>query len=153
MSILEITSRKKIAVICDETDREMHYGDPPDPVATLNDNAISVSGLTKLYGLGDLRVGWVLAPPEIASRIDLLRLYVAYRLPVRSVAVAIEAIKRRDWFRERMLRIAMRNFAVLKEWLEEENRVSCKFPQGGLMALFKLPKGIGDMKFIEYLLD
>lgn len=95
----------------------------------------------------------MLTPPEIASRIDLLRLYVAYRLPVRSVAVAIEAIKRRDWFRERMLRIAMRNLAVLKEWLEEENRVSCKLPQGGLMALFKLSKGIGDMKFSEYLLD
>lgn len=151
-SILEITSKKKITVICDEIYREMHYGIPPDPVAVLDDNAISVSGLTKLYGLGDLRIGWVLAPPEIVSRINLLRLYVAYRLPRRSVAIAIDAIRRRDWFRERMLRIAMNNLAVLREWLEAENRVSCKLPQGGLMALVKLPKGIDDMKFSEFLL-
>lgn len=153
MNILEITSRKKIVVICDEIYREMHYGNPPDPVATLSNNAISVSGLTKLYGLGDLRVGWAIAPPEIASRINLLRLYIAYRLPARSVAVAIEAIKRRNWFRERMLHIAMRNLVVLKEWLEKESRVSCKLPQGGLMTLLKLPAEVDDMKFSEYLLD
>jgi aspartate/methionine/tyrosine aminotransferase len=153
MSILEITSKKGIVVVCDEIYREMHYGVPPDPVAALNCNAISISGLTKLFGLGDLRIGWALAPPEIASRINLLRLYVTYRLPARSVAVAIEAIKRRDWFRERMLRIAMRNLTLLKEWLEEENRISCRLPHGGLMALFKLPEGIDDMKFSEYLLE
>jgi len=34
----------------------------------LADNVMSISSLTKVFGLGNLQCGWVLAQPELAKR-------------------------------------------------------------------------------------
>lgn len=151
--ILEAAGEKGTMVLCDEIYRMMQYTTPSSPVCALGDNGVSVSGLTKLYGLGDLRVGWLAGPEEICRKVDLLRLYSIYRLPTRSAAIAIEALKKREWFRERVLRLASVNVKILKEWLEEEHRVRCRFPDGGLMVLLSLPKGVDDLRLGEVLMD
>lgn len=152
-SILETAAEKGVTVLCDEIYRKMQYSTPSSPVCTLGDNGVSTSGVTKLYGLGDLRVGWLVGPEEICKKVDLLRLYNVYRLPTRSAAIAIEALKRREWFRDRMLRLASMNIKMLREWLEEEDRVRCRLPDGGLMVLLSLPKGVDDLRLGEVLMD
>ncbi|MGD0057297.1 MAG: pyridoxal phosphate-dependent aminotransferase [Methanomassiliicoccales archaeon] len=151
--ILEVAGEKGAIVLCDEIYRRMQYSTPSSPVCMLGDNGVSTSGLTKLYGLGDLRVGWLVGPEEICRKVDLLRLYNVYRLPTRSAAIAIEALKRREWFRDRTLRLASINIKILREWLEEEDRVYCRLPDGGLMALISLPKGMDDLRLGEALMD
>ncbi len=151
--VMDIASDKEAMVLCDEIYREMHYSSPPKPVALLRDNGISTSGVTKLYGLGDLRIGWVIGPEELCSRIELLRLYSMYRLPVRSIALAIEALKRTEWFRGRVLDLARGNLRIVEEWLEVETRVRCKLPDGGLMVLLSLPEGVDDLRLSEILMD
>jgi len=151
--MLDIAKKEDAVILCDEIYREMQYSTPSSPVCILGDNGVSTSGLTKLYGLGDLRIGWLIGPEEVRKKVDLLRLYSIYRLPARSIAVSIEALKRREWFRDRMLRIASMNIKVLEEWLEEEERVRCQNPEGGLMALLSLPKGVDDLQLGETLMD
>jgi aspartate/methionine/tyrosine aminotransferase len=151
--ILEAADEKGATVLCDEIYRMMQYSTPSSPVCTLGDNGVSTSGFTKLYGLGDLRVGWLVGPEEICKKVDLLRLYNVYRLPTRSAAIAIEALKRREWFRDRMLRLASMNTKILNEWLEEEDRVLCRLPDGGLMVLLSLPNGVEDLPLGEVLMD
>ncbi|MEM2944193.1 MAG: pyridoxal phosphate-dependent aminotransferase [Methanomassiliicoccales archaeon] len=150
--LLEIAARQGIRIICDEIYREMHYSKPPPSIAELEYDAVSTYGLTKLYGLGDLRLGWVVGPHELISKINLLRLYMCYRLPRRSVAIAIDAIRKREWFRDRMISLAQKNLRTLKEWLERETRVEATLPDGGFMILLKLPPKIDDLKFSEQLL-
>ncbi len=150
---LEIAGERGATVLCDEIYREMQYSAPSSPVFHLGENGVATSGLTKLYGLGDLRVGWLIGPEEMCRKVDLLRLYNVYRLPTRSVAVAIAALRRRDWFRLRVLRRAKENLQILEEWLGEEERVRCRLPDGGLMCLLSLPKKVDDLRLGEVLMD
>jgi aspartate/methionine/tyrosine aminotransferase len=132
-------------VISDEVYREMAYGPVPKGAYQMGENAVSVSSITKLNGLRGLRVGWLIGPSEVAQQVEAARIYTSYHLPAISCFYAAEAVSRRDWFRERVLRTARENLPTLKRWVEEEGRVSCRMPDGALMAQLHLPPGVDDL--------
>lgn len=150
---IELAERHGMQVLVDEVYREMSYGMPPAPAFSLGGMSCSVSSVTKLNGLRGLRIGWLIGPEGTVERIEQTRLLSSYRLPPRNLALAAEAVRRQGWFRERMLRKASRNLPVLYEWLQTEERVSCPMPDGSLMALIQLPRGVDDLEFSEMLLE
>jgi aspartate/methionine/tyrosine aminotransferase len=152
-AILDVADDKGALVLCDEIYREMCYTQPPKGAFELGENAIISNGMTKLYGLGDLRVGWVIGPEDVARDVELGRMAISSYLPAYSLTVTIQALKRRRWFRERMLSRARENLEVLSDWARVETRVSFMMPEGGLMFLLPLPKGIDDLEFSEFLLS
>jgi len=153
LAIADIVEDRGALLLCDEIYREMSYSSPPESVHRFQDVGISTNGVTKLYGLGDLRVGWLIGPPDVARSVELARLATASHLPSHSLAVTIAALEQRNWFRERMLALAEENLNVLKEWSEREERVDFAWPEGTLMFLLSLPGEIDDMEFSELLLE
>ncbi len=151
--IVDEAERRGALVLVDEVFREMSYGPVPKGAYQLGESGVSVSSVTKLNGLRGLRVGWLLGPPPVARAVEAARMYTSYRLPVWSCRHAAEAVRRREWFRERALRRARENLPALEDWLRTETRVSCHPPQGGLMAHVILPQGIDDLELSERLLD
>lgn len=151
--IVDEAQRTGALVLVDEVFREMSYGPVPKGAYQLGDNGVSVSSVTKLNGLRGLRVGWLLGPPPVARAVEAARLYTSYRLPVWSCRHAAEAVRRREWFRERALQRAHENLPALEDWLRRETRVRCHRPQGALMAHVVLPRGIDDLELSERLLD
>ncbi len=145
--LLEIAAKKDAMVLCDETFREMSYGKPSNAVSKLAANGVSTCTTSKLWGLGGLRVGWLISTEEVAEKVTAAREYASGHPPVRSMFVAINAISKKKWFRERALRIAKENLPALKDWLLEEKRLRVRLPDGALMFLAQLPKGIDDVKF------
>ena len=145
--LLEIAAKKDLPVLCDETFREMSYGKPSSAVCKIAENGVSTCGTSKLWGLGTLRVGWLIGTEEIAEKVSTAREYASGHPPARSMSVAIRAVSKKKWFRERALRIARENMNVLKEWLLEEKRLRVRLPDGALMFLAQLPKGVDDEEF------
>lgn len=152
-AMVESAGRKGALVLSDEVYREMAYGPVPKGAYQMGENAVSVSSVTKLNGLRGLRVGWLLGSAEIVHQVEAARIYTTYRLPAITCQYAAEAVRRRDWFRERVLRVANENLSTLKAWLEEEDRAGCRLPDGALMAHLHLPMGMDDLEFSERLLD
>ena len=146
-AVLEEAARKGVPVLCDEIYREMSYARPSKPVCNLGENGVSTCGITKLWGLGGLRIGWLVGSEDIVEKVRMTRLYSTYHLPSRSMAVAYRAVREKQWFRDRVLRMAKHNLPVLDEWLKEEERVKVRRPDGGLMFLAMLPKGLNDEEF------
>ncbi len=48
----------------------------------LSDRLIVASSLTKVYGLGGLRCGWILAPEELARSLRRLTDYLIVKVPL-----------------------------------------------------------------------
>lgn len=151
--IVETANRRDATVLSDEVYREMAYGQVPKGAYELGERAVSVSSVTKMNGLRGLRIGWLIGPPEIVKRVETARIYTSYRLPPLSCLYAAEAVKRREWFRERALRTASENLSVLKGWAEREDRIALRMPDGALIAHLRLPPGVDDLELSEKLLD
>ncbi len=59
-NIIRLVESRGALLIFDETYREMAFSQPLPPLATLSDRVISVSSLSKAYGLPGIRIGWLL---------------------------------------------------------------------------------------------
>jgi aspartate/methionine/tyrosine aminotransferase len=89
--VARIATRAGAHLIVDEVYRE--YAPDrvrPSPAMTLGDNVISVSSLTKIYGLSTLRCGWVVAHPDIVARVRAL--HDEFEFGVSKLAHAVAAL-------------------------------------------------------------
>src|SRR5947207_886815 len=67
-ALVDIAERSGAVLLVDETYRELTHGTPLPMAATLSERAISVSSMSKAYGLPGLRVGWaVCRDPQLAE--------------------------------------------------------------------------------------
>jgi aspartate/methionine/tyrosine aminotransferase len=137
-------------VLVDEVYREM-CPRPPRAAFQLGEAGVSTNGMSKLFGLGKLRAGWLIGPEEVAQRVNEARLYSSWHLPSRSMCMAIHALERKEWFRERVRRISERNLPVVMDWAEDAG-IEVTKPDGGLHMLVHLPPGTDDETFARRLL-
>lgn len=63
-----IAQKYNVYVLVDEVFHDF-VGNDQKPAATLCDRFISINSFSKVYGLGALRCGWILASPEILGKI------------------------------------------------------------------------------------
>jgi aspartate/methionine/tyrosine aminotransferase len=150
--LLEKAEAKDALVLVDEVYREMAHGRPPRAAYELGDNGVTTNGLSKLWGLGGLRIGWLIGPEDVVRKVTEARLYSSWHLPTRPMALAISAIKKREWFRKRVLEVAKHNLPIIREWVGEEKGVQMVEPEGGLHLLLRLPPKTNDEEFSERLL-
>ncbi len=88
-AVARMAERHNVKVIVDEV-----YGDyadasaRPHRAAELSPNLISVSSLTKIYGLSTLRCGWIVADPEVLAPVRALNDQFEFGVSKLSHAVA-----------------------------------------------------------------
>jgi aspartate/methionine/tyrosine aminotransferase len=89
--VARIAARAGAHLIVDEVYREYAPDSVrPAPAMTLGDNVVSVSSLTKIYGLSTLRCGWVVAHPAIVARVRAL--HDEFEFGVSKLAHAVAAL-------------------------------------------------------------
>ena len=68
--LVELAERSGAVLLVDETYRDLTHGEPLPLAATLSPRVLSVSSMSKAYGLPGLRIGWVVSrDPELAERL------------------------------------------------------------------------------------
>jgi aspartate/methionine/tyrosine aminotransferase len=123
-----------------------------DPATRL----VVTGSLTKVYGLGELRLGWVVGAPEVVQGVlgyqDLVQVLVPN--PIQAWGTAI--IPRLGVLREEAQAIVARGWSVFEPWAARTPRVSYVPPQPGAQSGFVFLRldGIGDTRgFCERLLE
>ena len=91
-------------LLVDETYREMTFGDPLPVAATLSDRAISVSSLSKTYGIPGIRSGWLVCRDR-----ELMATFLAAKEQIGICGSVVDE------------EIAARAFAQRDTWLPEIN--------------------------------
>lgn len=121
------------------------------PAVTFGDNLVSIGSLSKVYGLGGLRVGWIAADEELIRRIHVIQDYIAGGVSGASQAIALKALAKADVLATRCRTIVQDNLRVLSEWMKKHPDLAWVEPAGGTVALLKLPGTIDAMELSNHL--
>jgi aspartate/methionine/tyrosine aminotransferase len=110
--------------------------------ATLGPNLISIGSLSKVYGLGGLRIGWMVGPEAILRKARVVLDYIECDLSAPSESIALLALRKAPELMLRCQQISMRNFKILGEWIQKRGDLQWVEPAGGTVSMVKLPPSV-----------
>jgi aspartate/methionine/tyrosine aminotransferase len=156
-AVARVAERYNIKVIVDEV-----YGDyvdataRPHRAAQLSPNLISVSSLTKIYGLSTLRCGWIVADPEVLAPVRALSDRLEFGVSKLSHAVAALVMENNSAYENywRGIMAAARPIMTryFNRWLEE-GLVSGSLPEFGCITFPRLTGITDTQSFSTWLTD
>ena len=121
-------------------DSVIHNGHKP--ACAYGPNMISINSLTKVYGLGGIRIGWIIAPEDVVDGLKAALDYVAGGIAYPSEKIALVALRRADELVKRCNDIVAPNLAHLREWAAAIVGATWHEPDGGTVSLLKLPPNV-----------
>lgn len=127
-------------LLCDEVYRGTgQVGDGMSPsIADLYSKGISTAGMSKVFSLAGLRVGWVIAPQEVREQVLIHRDYDTISVGMINDHFAAIALEHADKVLARSHEITRGNLALLEAWIAKEPKVSWVKPRAGTTAMLKL---------------
>jgi aspartate/methionine/tyrosine aminotransferase len=107
-------------------------------------NVVAVSSLTKCYGVGMHRVGWVLGPPEIVERASTAMIATCGHLPLSHAARGAVILENLGTLSKRAKGILAGKRAIAGEWASRLPDATWSAPESGLFGLVTFP-GRGEL--------
>ena len=118
-------------------------GDQPRwTAATVADNIIAINSLTKVYGLGGLRVGWLLANPDLAERAREIMDLLSVENAAPSAAIALRAFAGLERLEARYRSLYREGQPIYRRWLDGEPLVQGYASHGAVFECVRLPAGL-----------
>ncbi len=149
--IAKLAGRVGAYVISNEIYMEYLGKNSPAPAFKLSDNVITIASLTKAYGLGWVRAGWVLSTPKLASLFNRIIVYLVGQNSYPSEKMALFAFRKIKYLQKYTDTLISTNLAILKDWMESEEKLEWVEPAGGAICFPRLPRGIKAMDFVAHL--
>jgi aspartate/methionine/tyrosine aminotransferase len=147
--LTELCRRHDLAILSDEVFSDYALADDPRRVASLvnvNDAlTFSLSGLSKLVGLPQLKLGWIVAsgPPaaceQALERLELIAdTYLSVGTPVQWAAAPLLAL--RESMQAQILERVHGNLAYLRSQIGPDSPWRVLEPEGGWYAVIQAPR-------------
>jgi aspartate/methionine/tyrosine aminotransferase len=141
----DLCENKGIYLLVDETYRDLQWeGSPvPDYAATFGNHIISVSSLSKAYGVPGIRTGWI-----ISKNIAIMEMFLAAKeqiLICNSVldeAVALHVLEHKNNILGRTLKYLPQNFGILKNWISTQDIIEWSAPEAGVVAFPRIVSNV-----------
>jgi len=133
--IIDICESRDIFIIFDETYREMDFKNPLPPAATLSPKVISISSLSKSFGLPGLRTGWLATQDK-----DVLRDVLAAREQVSiannalSEEIAFRILSEKDRYVEKAKQRIHKNRRIAADWINQQEDFEWVYPEAGVVG-------------------
>ncbi len=156
--LARIAEEKGIYVLVDETYRDMVFGPQLPLAAEYSPRLISISSLSKTYGLPGLRTGWIVCRDQQLMEILLAakeQMHICG--PVLDEELAYRYMLHRDAHFNRIKADIQEKFNIVKAWMENEAAELWEWvePRGGCVCFprMKDPGGIDLDRFYKILLE
>ncbi len=137
-SLIELVESRGAYLLFDETYRDMHP-DPLPPAASLSDRAVSISTMSKVYGLPGLRIGW-LATRDAALLKAVLAIREQTTITNNALGeeIAIRVLGERDQYVSRARAHISANKTLASDWIDSRDDLEWVVPEGGVVGLPRL---------------
>ena len=150
--LIELAEKNKCYLLVDETYRDIPFEKPLALAAARSEAVISVSSVSKAYGLPGLRIGWL-----ITKNKNLMEKFLAAKEQINICNSVVDEEMAFQFLREKEKHIQKikthidENFRVLKNWLEHQNSFEYILPQGGVVCFPRLKADVNVEAFYQLL--
>jgi aspartate/methionine/tyrosine aminotransferase len=153
--ITEIAGRAGAWILADEVYRGLDQDAPgtSPSFVDLYPRTIAIGSMSKAFSLAGLRLGWVIAPPEVLEAVSRHRDYSVISVGMVDDLLAAIALEHADALLTRNRAIVRGNLATLDGWVAEEPRISYVKPVAGTTALLRFDAPLSSEAFCARLLD
>lgn len=138
--VVELVERRGIFLLFDETYRHMAADDRLLPAASgLSDRVVSISSMSKCYGLPGIRTGWLATRhQDILDQVLAIREQVSIANNALSEVIAKEVlINKADFLQRARERISF-NRDVVADWMNRQTEFEWVYPEAGVVCLPRL---------------
>lgn len=152
-ALIALCEARGVHLLVDETYREMADHVPP-VAAGRSDRVISVSSVSKTYGVPGLRTGWVISQDRaLMARMLAAKEQIVLTGSVIDERLALEVLRRRDaWLPGIRAHITAQR-EVVAAWVAAEPRIAWVRPTGGVVAFPRIVGEVDTDAFYRRLLD
>lgn len=154
--LASLTKQHNCALLVDETYRDLNFTKLLPLAASYGDHVISVSSLSKAYGVPGIRVGWL-----ITKNKTYFEKFLAAKEQISICGMVID-----EWIAEQILEnreaillpiidTMRKRREIVLDWIKNEELLDCVIPEGGVVCfprMTKEPKG-GTEVFYKNLLQ
>ncbi|MDG6983163.1 MAG: pyridoxal phosphate-dependent aminotransferase [Nitrososphaerota archaeon] len=149
---LAASKGKAKVIFVNETYREFAFSGSPQTHFGRSEEVVTCSTMTKFYGLGRLRVGWILADRPKAQRLLNGKKAISGHDSEYSLWLATQVLRQRHRFVERARLIYDRNAALVSRFLDRTEGVSSEVGPAPF-CLIRYKKGPPSVDFARRLLE
>ncbi|MFN8630526.1 MAG: pyridoxal phosphate-dependent aminotransferase [Chloroflexota bacterium] len=143
-AVIGIVERRGAKLLIDETYREMTFGDMLPVAASLSPAVVSVSSLSKTYGLPGIRIGWLATQDlDLRDRLLAAKEQILISGSLVDETIALGALRRRPaWLPAIRARID-EAFGITAAWLRGHEMLEWVEPRGGVVGFPRIRSGAG----------
>ncbi|MCX6081070.1 MAG: pyridoxal phosphate-dependent aminotransferase [Chloroflexi bacterium] len=131
-------------LLVDETYREMNFAGPTPLAAGLGAHCISVTSMSKSYGLPGIRIGWIITrDPQLQETFLAAKEQIFICNSIIDEQVAYQALNRKNQILPAILEKNRRHFGIVKQWIENQSIFEWVQPSGGVVCFPRIKSASG----------
>ncbi len=154
--LIVLAESKGIRLLVDETYRDMVFREPLPLAVEYSPHVISVSSLSKTYGLPGIRVGWIICRDK-----ELMETFLAAKEqiyicgPVLEEEIAYRYLQQKDRYLPLIRTDIRQKFDIVKSWMRQQESFEWVEPGGGAVCFPRIrqPERVDIGKFYDILLN
>ena len=135
--LAELAEERNIYVLVDEIFLDGGYNSPLSSFGL--PQVIITSSMTKIYGVGGLRTGWIIAPEEIAKQCQHAKSHTTGCSPYISEILSSHLLRyAKEQLLDRYQSISKQNLSIVKKWMQKQHQfLDWIEPDGGVVCFLK----------------
>lgn len=156
MELVAITEAAGTRLLVDETYRDMIFGDLLPLAATYSDRVVSISSLSKAYGLPGIRMGWIVCrDPKLMETFLAAKEQIHICGSSLDEEIAFHYLLEKDRHFERIRQDIREKYGIVKAWMNRQDGFEWVEPKGGCVCFLRIrhAERIDISKFYEILLN
>lgn len=138
-ALVALAESRDCRLLVDETYRDLSYGRRLPSAASLSPKAISVSSLSKAFGIPGIRIGWLItSDPALQETFLAAKEQIGICGSVIDEGIARGMLERRDAFLAKLLPEMAKRRDIVQAWIDKEPLVDWVRPEGGVVGFPRL---------------
>ena len=133
--VIHLAEQNNIYLLVDETYRDICFPTPYPLAASLSNKVISISSVSKAFGLPGIRLGWLVTKQkQLFVKLLAAKEMIYITNSILDEEACYAFLQKRDFWATSINSKAKENFVVLKTWLQKEKRLQYVLPAGGVVC-------------------